>query len=227
MRDTRMSKGFARSLSASARNTVIRGDCVEVMKGIKTASIDFVLTDPPYGVKYRSRNGDSVRNDDCLDWLEPAFREIHRVMKNDTLCLCFYGYTTVAAFTAAWKAAGFRIVGHAVFRKRYASSESFLKQHHEQAYLLAKGRPEWPENPLASVADFFYTGNRLHPTQKPEMMLRPFIDTYCSKAGVVLDPFCGSGSTLVAAKQCGRDYIGIELDSSHHRTASLRLRRFR
>lgn len=155
--------------------------------------------------------------------MRPAFREIYRVLKSDALCLSFYGWNKTDVFFDAWQAAGFRIVGHIVFCKSYASSKSFVGYQHESAYLLAKGQPKLPDNPPADVVKWVYTGNRLHPTQKPVEVLRPFIEAYCPTGGVVLDPFCGSGSTLVAAKNCGREFIGIELEQRHCETAGLRL----
>ena len=80
-----------------------------------------------------------------------------------------------------------------------------------------------PSQPIADVIDWKYTGNRLHPTQKPVSSLRPLVETFCPVAGLVLDPFCGSGSTLVAAKKLDRSYIGIEIDPEHHKTADARL----
>jgi site-specific DNA-methyltransferase (adenine-specific) len=136
----------------------------------------------------------------------------------------FYGWNKADLFISAWRAAGFRIVGHIVFRKRYTSSARFLRYQHEQAYLLAKGDVIPPESPLSDVIDFTYTGNRLHPTQKPIEALQPLIRAFCKAGGVVLDPFCGSGSTLVAAKDLDRNFIGIELDIAHHLTACRRVR---
>lgn len=68
-----------------------------------------------------------------------------------------------------------------------------------------------------------YTGNRLHPTQKPVGVLRPLIEAFSQPGDVVLDPFCGSGSTLAAAHELKRRYVGIELDAGHHHTATVRL----
>jgi len=124
----------------------------------------------------------------------------------------------------AWKNAGFRVSGHIVFRKRYTSKTSFLQYRHEQAYLLTKGRPPPPAAPPPDVIDWTYTGNRLHPTQKPVGILSPLIEAFSGPGDVILDPFCGSGSTLVAARELGRSYIGMELDAVHHSTASQRLR---
>jgi len=80
-----------------------------------------------------------------------------------------------------------------------------------------------PENPPADVIDFPYTGNRLHPTQKPVAILKPLIEAFCPAGGLVLDPFCGSGSTLVAARDAECEFVGIELDRDYHRIASRRL----
>jgi adenine-specific DNA-methyltransferase len=123
----------------------------------------------------------------------------------------------------ARRSAGFRAVGHLVFRKTYSSQTRFLKYQHEQAYLLAKGQPALPEHPIADVIDMPYSGNKLHPTQKPVEALLPLIAAFSQTGNLVLDPFCGSGSTLVAAKQLNRRYLGIELDTNHHATAARRL----
>jgi len=204
-------------------NSVMHGDCISLMSRMESQSIDFILTDPPYITRYRSRDGRRVANDDNGRWVQPAFGQMYRLLKNGAFCVSFYGWNNADLFVSAWRAAGFRIVGHIVFRKRYASSVRFLRYQHEQAYLLAKGHVTPPKFPLPDVIDFAYTGNRLHPTQKPIEALRPLIGAFCKPCGVVLDPFCGSGSTLVAARDLGRSFIGIELDSAHHVTASRRL----
>jgi site-specific DNA-methyltransferase (adenine-specific) len=207
---------------ASVRNTVIHGDCVEVMRRMRSASVDLVLTDPPYLVRYRSRDGQTIANDDRDEWLEPAFAEMYRLLKPGSFCLSFYGWNAADKFILAWRKAGFRIVGHVVFKKRYASSSRYLDHCHEQAYLLVKGDAEMPSTPFGDVLDWDYTGNRLHPTQKPLSALLPFIEEFSRPGGLVLDPFCGSGSTLLAAAMRGRAYVGIELNLQHHHTAGLR-----
>jgi len=205
-------------------NAVTCGDCIDVMAHLPARSIDFVLTDPPYLVRYHDRSGRRVINDDNDAWLKPAFAEVYRLLKSDSLCVSFYGWNKTDVFMAAWRDAGFRIVGHIVFRKRYASSARHLSYTHEQAYLLAKGFPAFPDRPPPDVIDWHYSGNRLHPTQKPVQSLKPLISAFTKPDDVVLDPFSGSGSTLVAAHELGRQSIGIDLDPDHHRTAADRLR---
>jgi DNA modification methylase len=204
-------------------NRILHDDCVQVMRQLPARSIDFILTDPPYLVNYRDRDGRSIQNDNNADWLEPAFREAYRVLKPNSFMVAFYSWTKVDRFMDAWRSADFHAVGHLVFRKMYSSQARFLKYQHEQAYLLAKGQPALPEHPIADVIDMPYSGNKLHPTQKSVAALLPLIEAFSQVGSVVLDPFCGSGSTLIAAQKLNRRYLGIELDTSHHATATRRL----
>src|ERR1700733_823298 len=222
---TGFSGGDADTRTQSPIDTVLSGDCIEVMRGLDRESVDFILTDPPYLVDYRSRDGRTIRNDADDRWLKPAFSEAHRVLRRDSFCISFYGWPHADKFMAAWRAAGFRIVGHLVFRKAYASSVRLLRYQQELAYLLAKGSPKQPACPIPDVIDFRYTGNRLHPTEKPVSALMPLIGAFSQEGSLALDPFCGSGSTLVAARQLRRHFIGIELDSQYHAIASQRLQR--
>lgn len=208
------------------RNTVLQGDCIAVMASLPKASVDLVLTDPPYLVNYRDRAGRSIANDRNADWVNPAFREMAWLMKDESFCVSFYGWHLVDTFMAAWRAAGLVPVGHLVFPKRYRSSVGAFEARHEQAYVLAKGRRPRVARPIPDVLPWAYTGNRLHPTQKPVEALTPIIGALTEPGQLVLDPFCGSGSTLVAARRLGRDCLGIELDAGHARTATDRVRGF-
>ena len=88
-------------MTSRSFNAILLGDCIGLMPGLDAESVDFVLTDPPYLVAYRDRSGRTVANDDDDAWLRPAFRQIHRVMKESTLCVSFYGWHKVDVFFAA------------------------------------------------------------------------------------------------------------------------------
>jgi site-specific DNA-methyltransferase (adenine-specific) len=174
-------------------------------------SADFILTDPPYLVNYRDRTGRSIQNDVNADWLKPAMAEAYRVLRQNRVAVMYYGWSRVDAFFEAWRSAGFQPVGHIVFRKSYSS----------------KGRPPLPKQPLMDVMDMPYSGNKLHPTQKPVPVLAQLIRSFSLAGDSVLDPFAGSGSTCAAALLTGRRYIGIELDDVYFTEASARLARVR
>lgn len=129
------------------RNTIINGDCLNILPQLDAGSVDFILTDPPYIAAYKSRDNQTIRNDDNAAWLWPAFAHMHRALKNDSFAISFYGWPKVDLFFSAWKQSGFRIGGHIVFRKRYASKSAFVQYRHEAAYLLIKGNPAFPAAP--------------------------------------------------------------------------------
>jgi len=204
-------------------NSILNADCLKALPMLPDGSINFILTDPPYITRYKSRDGRTVPNDDNDTWLKPAFAEMYRVLANDRFAVSFYGWPMADRFMQAYRAAGFRIVGHLMFPKTYASSTRFLRYQHESAHLLAKGNPSAPGTPIGDVIPWIYTGNKLHPTQKPVTALTPLIEAFSRPGDTVLDPFAGSGSSLMAAKKVGRNYIGIELDAGYHATARRRL----
>lgn len=206
-------------------NRVLLGDCLQVMRAMPPASVDYVLTDPPYLVRYRSRDGRTLANDDQAQWLPPAFAAIARLLKPHRFCVSFYGWQAADQFLAAWRAAGLRPVGHFVWTKDYTSSSlGYTRARHECAYLLAKGEPILSQPAPPDVLPWGrYTHNLLHPTQKPVEALLPLIAAYSEVGDIILDPFAGSGTTAVAAHQLQRRYVAIELRPAYHALACQRL----
>lgn len=213
-------------MTAIAQSTILHGDCITIMNQMEAATAAFILTDPPYIAGYTDRSGRTVSNDRNTAWLVPSVRAMYRLLKPDAFAVSFYGWPKADVFMAAWKQAGFRIGGHFVFHKRYASRTAFVGYQHESAYLLVKGNPAFPAQPLPDVMPWVYTGNRHHPTQKSVRILQPLIETFSRPGDLVLDPFAGSGSTCVAAQRVGRRSIGIDLDAAHCETARARLARY-
>lgn len=204
-------------------NQLIHGDCIQVMRTMPSQSVDLVVTDPPYLVNYCSRDGRRIASDIYDDWLHPAFAEMYRILTPNSFCLSFYGWNKVDRFMDAWRSAGFFPVAHFAWSKPYNSSTGFTQARHETAYLLAKGRPGKPANPPRDVLPWSYSGNRLHPNQKPVSALTPIIEAYSLAGAIILDPFAGSGTTAVAARSLDRAYIGIEMDGPYYRKAKARL----
>ena len=206
-----------------AKSRLILGDCIDVLKTLPKQSIDLVVTDPPYLVNFTDRNGRKIAGDRNKDWVDPAFQEIVRVLKDDAFIVSFYGWTKVHHFMRTWRTLGLRPVGHFTCIKSYASSKGFTAGSHENAYLLAKGKPSLVKAAPREVLDMPYTGNTLHPTQKPVKLLRTFIRAYSQRGDTVLDPFAGSASTAIAAKLAGRECIAIEKDPHYFAQAKQRV----
>lgn len=205
------------------RNSIIEGDCIDVMRSLPAGLIDLAVTDPPYLVNYKDRTGRSIIGDNTDHWVNPAFQELYRVLKPNSFCISFCGWNSMATFMQASHQAGFKTVGHIVWKKNYASSTSYLAHHHEQAIVFIKGNPERPAEPLKSVLPWSYSGNALHPTQKHVDVIAPLIKCFSKPGDTVLDPFCGSGTTARAAQLNDRCYIGIEKDPEFAAVAKARL----
>src|SRR5580698_5073445 len=74
------------------RNTILHGDCLDILPQFADRSVGFILTDPPYITRYKSRDGRTVPNDDNDAWLKPAFAEMYRVLAPDSFAVTFYGW---------------------------------------------------------------------------------------------------------------------------------------
>jgi len=196
------------------KNKIIQGDCVEVMKTMPDKSVDLVLTDPPYGVdmNYDIYNDSEENWFELMDKIIPECRRIGKMVimpscqikrlkwiyKNHApdWLLCWYkGSVGSAGFM------GFNDwEPHLVYGKNNTRMHDYFR-----------ATPEKQDNG--------------HPCQKPLTWASWIISRATNNKGdVVLDPFMGSGTTLVAAKQLKRNYIGIDISEKYCEIARQRLR---
>ena len=196
-------------------NQIYCGDAAKILKSLPPNIVDLVVTDPPYICNYRDRINRTVANDNNSAGVMPVFDEVYRVMRPNTYCISFYGWSAISEFANAWKDAGFRIVGQIVWPKNYVSRSGFLNYRHEAAFVLAKGFPAKPLNPIDDIQDWHYSGNPVHPTQKSVEVIKPLIESFSKPGDMILDPFLGSGTTAFAAKETDRRYIGVELEKRY------------
>lgn len=196
------------------------------MPTIPSESVDLVLADPPYLVDYRGRHGSGLKpivGDNDADWVRPVSRQIWRVLKQNKFFVTFYGWENSDVLVSQWKQCGFRIVGHFVCVKNSIGLGYYMRGRHETAFLLAKGKPARPERPVSDV--FFWEREPLtfHQNQKPLHVISQMIAAFSKEGDLILDPFMGSGTTLVAARNLGRRAIGIEIEERYYQIAAQRL----
>ena len=206
--------------------TLYHADCRHVLPELAPGSFEMVLTDPPYLVSYAGRwdgNREVIEGDSDPSWLRPVFSEVWRVLKEDALCLSFYGWPQADVFLGTWKQVGFRPVSLLVLIKDRWGFGQFTRAQHETPYLLAKGHPKPPARAVSDVFDWVSASPLLHPNQKPLGAIATVIATYASRAAALLDPFCGCGTTLVAARMLGIHAVGIEIEERFCEVAALRL----
>jgi adenine-specific DNA-methyltransferase len=202
------------------------GDCGDILGALPPESFDMVLTDPPYLVSYRGRWDNKhkvIEGDSDASWVQPVFTELWRVLKPDSICVSFYGWPHADVFLSTWKQIGFRPVSLLAFIKRRLGFGRFTRAQHETAYVLAKGNPRPPECPMSDVFEWFPPNPQLHPNQKPLGAIADVIAQYTAPGELILDPFCGSGTTLLAARAQNRRAVGIEVAEEFCLGTKLRL----
>lgn len=228
------------------RVTLYHGDCREVMSMIEPESVDCALTDPPYGV---DRNGQMLgqisanyhekgthsrgyADHDRAAFqalLVPAFSRMFRALKPGAPLLTFGGSRTIHQITTIAEDVGFSPLDLIVFAGggTYAKSKTTLVPAHEPAAFMRKPGPPREINPRRNVQNVVTSPKAArgsaHPTTKPASWMNFAVDLLSRKGDLILDPFAGSGSTLVAAAMLGRRAVGVEVDESYCEIAALRL----
>lgn len=202
-------------------NRVIHGDCFKILPRIPNNSIDFIITDPPYGIKKKGIN-------DTKDsrYYNKPFKEMFRVLKPNSFCLTFASIEKLNRisrkvsqyFDYEWSIICYQ--PNNMIRGRLGFSKYFM------LLVFSKGEPTYKE-PMRDVLVYnVHTSKRgkiNHPTTKPVYFFRRVIEKLTDKGDIVLDPFIGSGTTAIACKQLSRNYIGIEIKEKYCKISRNRL----
>ena len=201
--------------------TIYNGDCLKVMKQFSDRSFGLVLTDPPYGINYDRQQNKMARNGRTSNggkWKEyeenywdskvpskEIFDEMFRTSKSQIV----------------WGGNYFNLPRHT----------TWLIWNKIQRSIMTDGEMAWTSFDKRiwifdmSRADAYInkSDGKYHPTQKPTQLFSWCLEKLGSSADLILDPFMGSGTTLVAAKKLGRKAVGIEISEKYCEIAIKRL----
>ena len=188
------------------KNQIICGDCIEVMKDWPDNSVDLVLTDPPYGLNNKMQGGTwgiAYRRGDMQEWdYVVEQKDIDIVIAKGKNAIVWGMNNYISKPSRCWL----------VWKKPYFPTMSDC----EMAW-TSFDRP-------CKVYSHNRIGNQNgHPTEKPLSLMVWCLENYSQPTDLILDPFCGSGTTCVAAKMLGRNYIGIDISPEYCEIARQRL----
>lgn len=216
-------------------NQVVCADCMDVLPKLPSDSINTVLTDPPFflpSTHYVTRDKSWGKKYSDLSVIETTFKQVfkecQRILKwNGHLLVHCDSVSYVPFFRCAYplfdftrclvwyKGKNYFSLGKGAWRYSF---ELILHARNSDAYFLKLDLQDVVTHPVVNSQD------RLHPAEKPVGLLKELIIACTPKNGsVVLDPFLGSGSTAVACKELGMNYIGIELDEGYAEIARQRI----
>lgn len=185
---------------------------------------NLTITDPPYNVNYEGTAG-KIKNDNMgkeafYDFLLSAFKGIESVMAKDASIYVFHADTEGLNFRKAFSDAGFYLSGTCIWKKQsLVLGRSPYQWQHEPVLFgwKKKGKHNWySDRKQTTIWEFEKPKkNKDHPTMKPVALIAyPILNSSLTNC-IVLDPFGGSGSTLIACEQTDRICHMIELDEKY------------
>jgi len=197
---------------------VITGDCLEVLKTLPMGSVDASVTDPPYGINTKSDgNGKLSPWADLCNaslWYRTWMGECRRVLSESGCLWSFFNWRSLTTFQKASCDLGWPIESVLVWDKAWIGpgGSRGLRPSYEMVGMWAREGFSIEDRGIADIAQFKWASFKPtgHPAEKPVSLLAWLVAI--SGARTVCDPFCGSGSSGVAALQRGASFIGIEQD---------------
>ena len=211
-------------------------DCLNVLKDIEDNSIDLVVTDPPYEVITGGRNGGVkgkpsgilTENKQLMKSIPKAdlwLSECFRVMKDGTHIYIMTNTLNLTNYLNIINSVGFKLHNLLVWNKNNTTPNRWYMKNCEYVIFARKGFAKSINNPSSQTVHNFdnIIGNKKHPTEKPVDLMKLYVENSSQVGDTVLDPFMGSGSTGVACKELGRNFIGVELDKQYFDIAESRI----
>lgn len=205
-------------------------DVAALMDGRKA---NLILTDPPYGVSFKSSNGLTIQNDSMKDeefyhFLLDSFRNMADHLEKGGAAYVFHADTEGLNFRRAFIDAGFHLAGCCIWVKDslVLGRSDYQWQHEPVLYgFMQNGKHPWySDRKQTTIWNFAKPKrNANHPTSKPLDLLGYPIGNSTQENAIVIDTFGGSGSTLMACEQMNRTCCTMELDEKY---ASVILRRY-
>lgn len=218
------------------RHRLVCGDATnpdDVKKLMDGKRANLILTDPPYGVSFKSSSGltiqnDSIKNEEFYNFLFAAFKNMVDNLEPGGSAYVFHADTEGLNFRKAFIDAGLHLAGCCIWVKNslVLGRSDYQWQHEPILYgFLQNGKHNWySDRKQTTIWNFDKPKrNANHPTSKPLDLLGYPLKNSSQENSIILDTFGGSGSTLMAAEQANRICYTMELDEKY---ASVILRRY-
>lgn len=202
---------------------IYHGDCRDVLAIYEPQSVDHIITDPPYS---EETHGKTWRSKKMAEQGYKRVSAAHEGLGFDAIeatrrLFCAEAHRLVRRWTIVFSDVEGVFVWMSALRGVTLDYEAMVMAHR-------KGRKRWNGGGKRGVyrhaTNGWSKGPKPHPSTKPETLLSELIADFTDPGETILDPFMGSGTTLVAAKRLGRKAIGIELEEKYCEIAVNRLR---
>ncbi|TXZ95012.1 site-specific DNA-methyltransferase [Vibrio cholerae] len=216
------------SILGNLMSKIYQMDAVDWLKTLENCSVDLFITDPPYeslekyrqiGTTTRLKESKSSSN----QWFsvfpnarfEELFREVYRVLKKGSHFYLFCDQETMFLAKPIAESVGFKFWKPIVWDKCAIGMGYHYRARYEFILFFEKGKRKLNDLSVPDVLEYKRVWKG-YPTEKPVELLEVLIRQSSSENEIVADSFFGSGSTLIAANNLSRKYIGCDISSSAH-----------
>jgi len=220
-------------------NRIYNIDAVEWLKKLESNSIDLIVTDPPYRLSKWGSCETSMQGVLAQNWnkifefndihIKDYIFELYRVLKEDSHLYIMVNTYNLQEFLNSITEVKFKIHNLLVWKKSNTIANRYYMKNCEYTIFAYKWKAKNINFCSSQSVHSFKNPikGRKHPTQKPIKLMELYIKNSSKPWEIVLDPFAGVGTTLLASQKLDRDYLGFELDKNYFEIAKNDLERER
>ena len=224
-------------------NIIYNENCLDGIKILPDNCIDLVVSDPPYLLNQRGNAGNSGgmlqkelnKKGKVFEFnnvnIEDYLHELYRVLKDGTHCYLMCNHVNLTHFLKVIDESKFHFIKCLIWQKGNLIMGTKYMNAFEYILFMSKGTnrnvndcgiPDILSVPNIKTKDI--DGGNIHDSEKPVRLMEILITQSSNKGDIVLDPFAGSGSTLLACINKNRRFIGWEIDPKYHKLCEKRIK---
>jgi site-specific DNA-methyltransferase (adenine-specific) len=214
----------------SFNDKIIFEDCIEGMKEIPKASIDLIIADPPFGIKFDGKGSQYNRkknlvienyqeilsnyNEFSSQWID----QLPRIMKDSGSAYIFSGWNNLKDILIAIDNSKLTVLNHNIWKYQFGvyTMKKFVSSHYHVLLVIKNPKKyffnkieHYPED-VWTIPRKYMKGQEKNGTKLPEKLVEKLINFSSKPGDLILDPFMGNGTTAICAKSMFRHYLGFE-----------------
>ena len=225
-------------------NQIFNEDCRTGLKNLDDESVNLVVTDPPFAINFQKvgsqynrksenvlKGYNEIKQEDYFEFTCEWLRECKRVISGTGSMFLVSGWTNLRDILNAVEDVGLETINHLIWKYQFGvyTKRKFVTSHYHILFLVKNSKKyvfnkieNYPEDVIFIKRE--YWANKVKtPTRLPEELVSKLILYGSNQGDLVLDPFMGSGTTAVCAKQTNRNFVGFEIVPSYVEFANKRI----
>jgi site-specific DNA-methyltransferase (adenine-specific) len=221
-----------RGLGPFSPDMVYNGDALELLPQVPDGSVDLIVTDPPFAIDFRAqrlnynRSGENVLEgyqdipgSEYGEFTSRWITEAHRVLAPGGSMYIFSGWNRLRDILEGIDNTGLTTINHLIWKYQFGvfTTKKFVTSHYHILFVVKDPKhytfnkiDHYPED-VWVINREYWKGKKKTPTKLPSELVKKILSYSSNPGDLVLDPFLGSGTVAIAAKQEGRHFIGFEV----------------